>query len=65
MFDPDDNTRTIDINPEAAMSRLRGSNNKYLIFIDDGGIPIVGKSIETEEMEREFLERMLERWYNI
>lgn len=63
MFDDTENTRTISINPDAAMSRLRASKDRYLIFIDDGGIPIVGGSFENEEEETEFLARMLARWY--
>jgi hypothetical protein len=65
MFNPDqDDTRTITINPDAAMSRLRASKDKYIILIDDGGIPIVGGALETEEHEKDFLSRMLDRWYD-
>ena len=58
-----DDTRTIVIDPKAAMSRLSASNNRYIIFIDDGGIPIVGKDFPDEEDGMEFLSRMFERWY--
>lgn len=61
-FDGDD-SRAIPIQPKAAMSRLAGSNSKYIIFMDDGGIPIVGKAFVDEDEEREFLSRMLDRWY--
>ena len=59
-----DKENVLTIRPEAAWSRLKASGGKYLIFIDDGGIPIVGGEVGSREEERELLERMIERWYD-
>jgi hypothetical protein len=61
LSDPEQNT--LIIKPEAAWSRLMASRGKYIIFIDDGGIPIVGGNVGSVDDEVEFLDRMNERWY--
>ena len=49
--------RTIHINPKAAMSRLAASGNKYVIFIDDGGVlnDNERRAVEWQRLIGEFL----------